>query len=150
MYINHLFLANFLTLQQLSYKNYVVKYQHLQHKLQHLLYNGHYLAITLKRQSNLDIHHLSQSHLLPPVFEPTSKSLTTNLNQREILFLLILLLVPQVLPATQLPLRHLHSSDAKLLAKMKVRKLQSLTISHILVATGNRLNATLRTDSRDL
>ena len=146
MYIHHLDLPILLIIHQLSSKNYVLKHHHLQLKLQHPPHNRHYLVVTLKRQSNLDIHHSLKSPLLPPIFKITSKSLTTNLNQREILFLPILLLVPQLLPATHLPLRHLHTSHPKLLASMKFRKLQSLTISHTLREIVNRLNDTLSTD----
>ena len=150
MYIHHFYIPTLLTIQQLSCKNCVPKHDHLQHQLRHLPHNRHYLAVTLKRQSNLDIHHSLKCHLLPPLFKITSKSLTTNLNQREILCLPILLLVPQLLPATCLPLRHLYRSHPKLLALMKFRKLQSLTISHTLREIVNQLNDTLSTDLQGL
>ena len=150
MYIHHLYLPTLLIIHQLSYKNYVPKHHHLQHKLRRLPCNKHYLVVTLNRQSNLDIHHALQSHLPPPTFKITSKSLTTNLNQREILFLLILSLVPRLLPAIHLPLRHLHPTHTKLRALMKFRKLQSLTMSHTLREIVKTHNDTLTMDLRDL
>ena len=150
MYIHHPYLPILLIIYQQSCKNYVLKHHHLRHKLRHLPRNRHYLVVTLKRQSNLDIHHSLKSHLLPPIFKTTSKSLTTNLNPREILFLPILLLVPELLPATQLPLRHLHPSHPQLLALMKFRKIQSLTISHTISEIATRLNDTLSMDLLDL
>ena len=150
MYTHYLYLPTLLILHQQSSKNCVPKHQHLQLKLQHLPLNRHCLVVTLKHQSNLDIHHSLKFHLLPPIFKITSKSLTTNLNHREIPFLPILLLVPQLLPATHLPLCHLHSSHPKLLVLMKFRKLQSLTISHTTREIVNRLHDTLSTDLLDL
>ena len=150
MYIHHLYLPTLLIIHQLSSKNCVLKHHHLQHNLCHLPRNRHYLVVTLKRQPNLDIHHSLKFHLLPPIFKSTSKSLTTNLNPREILFLPILFLVPKLLPATHLHLRHLHSSHPKLLAWMKSRKLQSLTISHTRREIVNKLYDTLSTDLLDL
>ena len=110
MYIHHFYLPTFLIIQQPSSKNCVVKNDHLPHQLQQLPRQRHYLIITLKRQSNRDIHHSLKFYLLPPIYKSTSKYLTMNLNKREILFLPIQLLVPPRLPVTHLPLRHLHTS----------------------------------------
>ena len=122
MYIHHLYISTLLIIHCLSSKNCVLKYHHLRPKLQHHVCNRHYLVVTLKRLSNLDIHHSLKSHVHLRIYKTTSKSLTTNLNQREIQFLLILLLVPQLLPATHLPLRHLHGSHAILFASNEVPK----------------------------
>ena len=150
MYIHHLYLPILLILHQLSYKNCVLKHHHLQEILRHLSCNRHYLVVTLKHQSNPNIHHSLKSHLLPLIFKTTSKSRTTNLNQRGILFLPILLLVPQLLPTAHLALRHLHPSHAQLVALMKFRELQRLAISHTLTGIVNRRNDTLSMDLRDV
>ena len=150
MHTHHLYLPTLLIIHQVSTKNCLLRHHYLEHKLRQLPRNRHYLVVTLKRQSNLDIHHSLKCHLLPPIFKTTSRSLTTDLNQRETLFLPILLLVPQLLHATHLPLRHLHPSHRKLLALMKFRKLQSLTISHNTREIVNRLNDTLSPDLLDL
>ena len=150
MYIHHLYLPTSLIIHQLSSKNCLPKHYPLQHKLWHLPRNRHCLVVTLKDQSNLDIHYSLQSHLLAPIFKTTSKSQTTNFNQAEILFLPILLVVRQLLPAIHLPLCHLHASHSKLLSLMKFRKLQSFTRSHTIRQIVNRRNDTLSMDLQDL
>ena len=149
MHIHQLYIATLLILQQQLFKNSVQKEQHLQLKVEQLAPNRHYVAVILRGKSNLDIHHSRKFHRLQSIFKTTWKSLTTNLNHREIPLLLIPFRVPQGLRASHVPLCYFRPSYVTLVALMKCQELQTLIISHTRSKSVNRLNTTVSTVLHD-